>query len=183
MTLTLAPVDAALCQACTSEGWFLHSEANRLMGFGKGEEGIVKFMVDYFEEALRRDKEDADFELMGVYEAEKPVGFFGLEYLGSSRRAIHFFQFMSPGSNGLGEEALTEQLKALFKRREIVRAETEVLHINRNQAAVLKSCGMIQEGRKRSAFWMGDANFDVLNFGLLRNRHRMLKQGKRRGRK
>lgn len=183
--ITLAPVDASLCRACTTEKWFMHTDQNRVLGFGEGAEGVVKFMVEYFEAALERDKGDKDFELVGVYEDDKPVGFFGLEYLGPNRRAIQFFQFMKPGANGLSEKALQLQLcKTLYRKDlDVSRMEADVLSINREQIDVFKRVGMAQEGRKKRGFWMGADGFDVLSFGMTRSRHKMLKSGKRRKRK
>lgn len=180
--LTLAPVNDALCKACTTEGWFMNTDQNRVMGFGEGAEGVVKFMVEYFEVALERDREDENFQLVGVYEAKKPIGFFGLEYLGPNRRTIHLFQFMTPSANGSRDEALDIQVRTLFSTRgrsDLSRIESDVLSINDGQIKVFKEAGFAQEGRKREAFWMGGAPFDVLNFGMTRKKHRKLK--KKRG--
>ncbi len=162
--ITLAPINEVLIEAAVVDEWFQDEQANRLAGFGLGDDGRIlaytSFKLLVTEQAVTAT---------GVYRRGVPVGVLAWTPRSFDSRRVAIHVHIAPGARGYGvaSVALQQWLKVAF-RDGVYRVEAEVLHINRPVIRGLEHFGFHREARLTAAWWMDDNLYDLIVLRLLR---------------
>lgn len=70
---------------------------------------------------------------------------------------------------GYGKEAIKILIKYLFRRKSAHKIELEVVKENINAISLYKKCGFIEEGIKRSKYYLDGKYIDTIIMGLLKS--------------
>ena len=161
----LGPPELA-AKACVDEGWYDDTDANRMMGYGKGNVGCTKAIV-----ALADGLENTDpsLKILGIYRGTEPMGLMFVVYKGDDKRTaeIHVTFSQKVGVKRALHCAFVDTINKLFSNG-VYRIEAEPHRINRPMVKTLRHYGFKQEGIKRSAFWMDNNDYDTVLLRMLR---------------
>ena len=169
LKLELGPIDNSLTARAVDEGWFDNEVENRKQGFGSGDNGRLLARKGLLQ-ILSKDKENPATNMLGVYQADDPVGYVVLDQHREPFRTVDLFVYLVPSVRGKGlfQAILDSLLGPLFKARDVYRVQCEVMRINKPAIKALRQWGFIQESVKKGTRWMDGNVYDTVMLRMLR---------------
>jgi RimJ/RimL family protein N-acetyltransferase len=125
-----------------------------------------------FEERLS-DDESVDLLVVPTDEDEA-VGFVKLFAIDGTHGIAELGAYVAPEAqgNGYATAAARRLVRFAFEERRLERLEANALADNGASRAVIENVGFVEEGRQRSALFVGGGRVDRVNYGLLRGEWR-----------
>ena len=168
----LAPANNALRLAALT--WLADEKANKLLGYSKGDVGIVEAKFT-FASALEREGSSG---VLGIYLDGKAVGYILLTESSDVRRTVRFQLFIEPESRrqGHASDALAQLADRVLLSTRVHRLETEFLARNKAAKAWLKREGFTQESFRKHSWWSDGSPHSTVVLRLLAPDWRRIKK-------